>query len=436
VLFYEKSGLAGTDDVGRSIGDHVKGVVASINALIDPLLTPTNFMVHSGNPLIDGKAAGLMSEAHTSSWFREPALLRSHDDTCDFAHGLLRIAALYHDLGKLVSTDHHVSRGVHLMRDVRDDYRQQVENLLDDPEDRSMFWALLRHHDIYGCLCTGEASLPAMSDMVGWAHTERPTRGLDRSVGAYLTYLLWLNIADSDAQLRSILGGITAVEAYRYLSDWEELKEYLLDAHQQGHTVKREEFRDWLLGVDGHPDRTVRRITRLVATCYRKEMNAIPPESEIQTLVEEELRALHGARLEDFCYCFARFCKLDYGLRFFYILMRDTLLEEGLLKRADSSKDNEFPAKVELREQVDEQARLKSLRKMVDRTCFVLDRIVEDYGHLVTGDQRSSPLLGVNMSGLMRPENAGWAICQSLKKYPSRALGWIGDEIGVWVYGE
>ena len=95
-------------------------------------------------------------------------------------------------------------------------------------------------------------------------------------------------------------------------------------------------------------------------------------EYEIQSLVEEELQSLLGPRFEHFCYCFAWFCKLDYGLRFFYLVMRTALEDEGLLK----NKKNISVKREKLLEH-------KALRIMVVYTCLVLQRIVQEYGHLV-----------------------------------------------------
>ena len=420
------------DEQNRSVGDHVKGVVASINTLLKPNFDSRDFLIKSGIDELDGRAYGLMAEARKYCWFKEMALFRSIEN--DYSKGLLRIAALYHDIGKLISTDYHIIRGVRYMRDVKDSWRNEIENLFDNVNDSRDFWSLIRHHDIFGCLCTGEASMPALSDIVSWSVDQITPN--EKSEFAYISYLAWLNIADIDSTLLKILGGITTVEAYRYLSDWEELKNYLVDSRGTPITVNRNEFKNWTLDVSKYPHSTIRRITRLVASCYRKEMSSIAPESDIKAIVEEELRSLLGSRIESFCFCFARFCKLDYGLRFFHLLMRDSLLEENLLERSDNSGNTEIPKEVRHTNINSKESNIKALRNMVKNTCLVLHRLVEDYGDLVVGDMNSSPLLMVDMSGLMRPEATGWAICRALKESPSRALGWITDEVSIRLYGD
>lgn len=438
------------------VGNHVKGVLASVNELIEGSFEPSE---SEADPKANSESRKLLRRICDFCFTvgLDNGLIENEQER-EFSVALLRAAALYHDVGKTISSDHHVSRGVHLMRDVSEDYRRSVENgLFSTFKERRDFWALLRHHDIYGCLCTGEASLPALFDMVSWSGSERkePTP-LNKRPVAYLSYLALLNIADSDSSLlfnpNTQLKGITTVEVCRYLTDWGKIKGYLWEEYvKDGDFIKREQFKNWSLAVASHPEEAIRRITRLVASCYRAEMSGDEvPEAYISRLVEDELQSLHGARIEQFCYLFARFCKMDYGLRFFYILMRHALMDpEHRLKRwkrvgarkSPKSRENHFPElddlePLRLRSAERKRRREDCLRKVVNRTCLILSRMVEDYGHLVAADQRSSPLLCVVMAGLMTPVSTGWAICRSLKDAPSRALRWISDEIGVRLYGE
>ena len=77
-----------------------------------------------------------------------------------------------------------------------------------------------------------------------------------------------------------------------------------------------------------------------------------------------------------------------------------------------------------------------ALKRMVSWTCCILNRIVEEYGHLVDGNERSAPRLGVDMSKLMNPPKTGNAIADSLDRSAAGALWWIVDEISVWLYGD
>lgn len=432
------------DDQGRSVGAHVVAVIASMNEFL-PQANPENFFVDSEVRESDEDTRKQTITAHRRCWGAPrkskpplgatPETARPTTDDLDpffgkdekqrdFAERFLRVIALYHDIGKVISNDHHVTRGVHLMRDVNDSDRNAVESLFDNLWDKRCFWSIVAHHDIFGNLCTGEASLPALTDIIGWTAEEESEVSSGRNALAQLSFLNWFNLADSNASLIQYLNGITKVEAMRYLLDWQLVINYL----SKSRNIKRDEFKSWTLETASRPDRTILRISRLIASCYRKEVEYIDYEKErnIRALVEEELQALHGPRFERFCYRFARFCKLDYALGFFYLLMRDALHEQGLKKSyANDKKTRNYKQREE-----------KALRNMTIRTCAILDRIVAEYGHLVDRDPRSAPRLGVDMSKLTNPKETGESICGSLKRTPAGALWWLIDEIGIWLYGD
>ena len=129
----------------------------------------------------------------------------------------------------------------------------------------------------------------------------------------------WLNIADVNATLLNILGGVTTVEAYRYLSDWKLVRDAIINITDRSEDLKRDQFKIWAMHTSGRPDRTILRISRLIATAFRVKTGKIDHLKEllIRDMVAEELQALKGPRFERFCFRFARFCKLDYALRFF-----------------------------------------------------------------------------------------------------------------------
>ena len=165
------------DSQGRSIGAHTIAVIASINDLIDLNFTPEQLFLPSREVEFNNETSELTREAIKCCWGRrgiqkqlqlkqyrilEMVRVRTLQNL------FLELQLLYHDIGKLLSVDHHVSRGVHLIRDTNESDRSSVERLFDSLWDRRCFWALLGHHDIFGCLCTGEAAYSALIDMIGW----------------------------------------------------------------------------------------------------------------------------------------------------------------------------------------------------------------------------------------------------------------------------
>jgi len=398
------------DSQKRSVGQHTSAVVASVNQLLSESFVPVQFFIQSDNENYDNTTYELAFSARNKCWgqLTSPSIFGTYKK---FAEEFLRVAALYHDIGKTMSDDHHVSRGVHLMRDVNGNNRQAVEALFSNVGDRRCFWNVLRHHDIFGTLCTGEASYPALVDMVAWYPSKDVAPSPFHSPLAQISLLLWLNIADVNASLAVIpaVRGISTVEAGRYLSDWNHFYGHFSE-ERQPLTTNREDFKRWALQRAATAEMTIQRITRIVASCYKRIVGSISPEIEAQiaTLMEEELQALHGPRFERFCYRFARFCKIDYGLRFFYKLM-------------DYARKT-HPAD-------------EGISRMVSWTCLILQRLIDEYGHLVEQDERSVPRIGVDLSKLMQPEQTGQAICESMETNQAGALWWIVDEVGIWLYG-
>jgi hypothetical protein len=417
------------DDQKRSVGAHVIAVIASINQLIDEDVGGT-INKCGGPPNFDKETIFLARQVHNCCWAKgsiqnpetQDAIMVTRifgvdDERVNWAKQFLRVAALYHDIGKVLSSDHHVTRGVHYMRDVNEEDRRLIESLFNNMWDRRSFWSVLEHHDIFGVLCTGEASMPSLADIVGWTAEGFADINAGQSTPVIISFLLWLNIADSNASLIKPLNGITTVEAERYLRDWSRVISWILTASKGGsYNLTRDKFKNMTLDLASRPHRTIQRISRLVSSCYRmngkKVDNAV--DEIITTLVEQELLALHGPRLQRFCYKLARFVKFDYALRFFSLLMKKEL---GRGKKNGASQED-------------------VLKKAIAATCAILDRIVEEYGHLVDRDPLGSPRLGVDMSKLMNPSEIGDAICDSFKKSQARALRWIIDEIGVWLYGD
>jgi hypothetical protein len=412
------TGNAGPDH-HRWVGPHVAAVLACLNGYL-PVANPAQLFVVTGNNAVDNDAQGAGMWAYTACWgggLPDGLPARAYfgqGSQIEFAKAFMRTAALYHDIGKTISDDRHVSRGVHLIEDVIEGGRRSIESLFGDLWDAECLLALLKHHDVFGCLCTGEASLPALADMIQWiSPTPFADAASGKSVIAQLSLLNWLNIADSDASLLRYYGGVTTVEALRYLQDWR----LVVGSFEKNPSasVKHDDFATWAMDEASSADKTVERIARIVATCWRMETRdvALGRGQAIMTLVQRQLLALHGPRFQRFCWRFARFAKLDYGLKFFDVLMKDAMFENS--------------ARVP-----DDQA----LRTMVASTCSILARIVEEYGHLVDDGRRPSLRLGVDMSKLSSPRETGAAISRALRNAQTSAgaLRWIVGEISIWLY--
>ncbi len=106
----------------------------------------------------------------------------------------LRFAALYHDIGKTINRERHGLLGKHLLETLSDAETADMRNLLRYAgEDYfPLLIELIGHHDLFGMLCTGEASRPVLLDAL---RLKDPARVLGLTVT--------LNIADIYSTLRA-----------------------------------------------------------------------------------------------------------------------------------------------------------------------------------------------------------------------------------------
>ena len=83
----------------------------------------------------------------------------------------LRVAALYHDIGKYVNTDRHPTIGWYLVSSMYPDERAKLQAMLTRTELRTLL-TIVRDHDKFGVLSTGEASLPLLASVTNLMQEE------------------------------------------------------------------------------------------------------------------------------------------------------------------------------------------------------------------------------------------------------------------------
>lgn len=95
-------------------------------------------------------AAGLLGP--TDSYFRK----------------FIRLAALYHDIGKTINRERHGLLGKHILETLSDGDTADLRELLrfEGNDYFPLFIELSGHHDLFGTLCTGEASRPVLLDVM------------------------------------------------------------------------------------------------------------------------------------------------------------------------------------------------------------------------------------------------------------------------------
>lgn len=247
-----------------------------------------------------------------------------------------RLLALYHDIGKAIITERHPLVGWHLIKDV---HKEQVERYLyplvlnipyeawqrmldaakGDVEKAAgkrnwklvkLFEAVVRFHDYFGILSTGEASLPVAVDLVG-------LRGMNPPDARELFSILMIfNLADVYGSVGEVLPQKVDV----YCTDWR-----LLCAAIEKARGDRGQFFKILRKRTQTPAATIDRLWRMM---YE---GAPPPwRSEIvPETIEEIFKEATLSRMYPFIKHFALFCKLDYCLAFTILLMKTAAEKQG-----------------------------------------------------------------------------------------------------------
>ncbi|MBN2037396.1 MAG: hypothetical protein JW768_11685 [Chitinispirillaceae bacterium] len=137
----------------------------------------------------------------------------------------LRFAALYHDIGKIIHRERHGVLGKHLLETLEDTTTREVRDLLrrDGQDYFALLVEMIGNHDLFGMLCTGEASRPVLLDLL---RLKDPVRAL----GGLAT----LTIADiySTLKIRSLRMDLRIFQTV--LDDWK----FIVDQIQE--ETKRE----------------------------------------------------------------------------------------------------------------------------------------------------------------------------------------------------
>jgi len=246
-----------------------------------------------------------------------------------------RLLALYHDIGKSVITERHPTVGWHLVKDV---YHQQVleqlypfilgrdyENWqreltaasgnideIDQSDDErrllKIFNSVVRYHDYFGILSTGEGSLPIMVDLVD-------LRGVDpKDAQELFSILMLFNLADVYGSVPQLL----PQKVNTFCTDWEMSCNSI--ASEQVHGDRELFFAD-LLKHSQTAEATIERIWRLMFEGAPEQwQRKIHPD-----VVEEVFKDVTLSRMYPFIKNFALFCKLDYCLAFKIMLMQESV---------------------------------------------------------------------------------------------------------------
>lgn len=324
-----------------------------------------------------------------------------------------RLCVLYHDIGKSVIHERHPLVGWHLIKDV---YRGRVEKhlyplLLGVSEDQwdpsnpseyqkrviGLFEAVVRFHDLFGVLSTGEGSLPVMVDLVKLTKTE------PADAKELFSILMLFNLAD-------LFGSVPKVRSHKvdfFCTDLELLCKAIDEAGGR-RSLFFETLRELAQGMDA----TIERLTRFLDEEAPEGYSGKP----IRSSIVDAFRGATIGGMNSFCKNFALFCKLDYALAFKRTLMKSA-----------SSQEEDAGAEPDV---------TKSMTKIL----WLLVQLEKQYGDLCRRSDGSWRRIGVELAGLTRKppgqssSTIGERICDLLLK--DRGQDWAAGECTVWFMEE
>ncbi|MCZ2074135.1 MAG: hypothetical protein LC130_03940 [Bryobacterales bacterium] len=348
-------------------------------------------------------------------------------DSVEERDGFFRLLALYHDIGKAVITERHPLVGWHLIKDVHAaevetwlwplllgrDYskwkrelelaRGNVDCITTPHEQRllKLFNNVVRFHDYFGILSTGEGSPLVMVDLID-------LRGVDPADARELFSILMI------FSLADVYGSVPEVLAQKvdvFCEDWELLCKAISNPTVNG---DRAQFFEHLRSQTQNPRSTVERLWRLM---YEGTPADWRDEIRIE-MVEQIFKEATLSRMYPFINNFALFCKLDYCLAFKIMLM-------SVAKRMDAT---------------------PSLPVSVMST--VLAELEKRYGDLCQRPDRTWRRIGFEMAGLTRRPGThkdvkqrtksmiGETITELLLRSGGLGKEWAVSECTVWFMEE
>ena len=390
---------------------------------------------------------------------------------------LLKIAALYHDIGKKIRSANHPRLGINILRHSNENAKTKLINCLaiDAKENQkakdhrfSLVCSIVEHHDKFGVVSTGEASLAIFSDILYFRSDKNAEQGIKKNI----TAVMLVNLADIAAVCKTDIDKkikITAQELvykilenkttdnkgnYKKLLDICKNKDLFLGLNVDKITnilddwndlVESTEIVDWdrtklreyLIRLDQNPYRTIKRIIRLIKECcYTTNCDPLLI-SVSETDVESTLISFFGShQFQDFCLKFAYVAKMDYGLKFF----------KGIVCRCVRNETNTESTEKDgwLKLNGVEQKKLKSwpnekkqaiINKVSKIFIQVISEIIRRYNSMFELKLESAYRLGLQMRNLtedakVREDILDYLCVKDDKEHV--ALTWIADEVTFW----
>ncbi|MGB4059944.1 MAG: hypothetical protein WBK26_06990 [Burkholderiaceae bacterium] len=303
------------------------------------------------------------------------------------AKGYIAVAALYHDIGKIVQRDRHPTIGYyHLLfapeqASLRGMFRTELDHWL--------FLHIIRFHDVFGVVSTGEGSLAALVDLI-------PLREMSEAERLGILHLfLRINLAD-------IAGTVPVRETKirHMMTDLRRAAAAMPAGGKGTQPTAGVAFREALIEADTGVGRAVARFQRMLAEPGLPEYQ----DEGLDIVIERELMAIQGSNVRQFATTFSHVCKLDYLLRFVRALQNHA------------------------------QAQGKPVRVVVTAFVALLCRVVNEYGDLTHRAGGGRRRIGIALKGWTREPATTAKMCSMLFEDSHLALQWATEEATAWFY--
>lgn len=405
---------------------------------------------------------------------------------------ILRVAALFHDVGKIIRRANHPPIGANLLRNFDENQRQRLVNILtydnDPPESDAMhnrfslITSIVQHHDKFGVVSTGEGALPLFSDILYFTSDSSTMPGIKKNITSVMVLNLVdiaaVSTANRDQQSKALelaraignirktnddqgdreeqlLGelvelcrtpgiclGLDADKLLKVLDDWSVLMGVLDHEHVQGNRVK---LKQQLLDLERNPSRAINRILRLLQESAKTTNCDVLMDGKFMspTSVESILVGTLGAyQFQTFCELLATVAKLDYGLNFFKAILcacvRKSIYEDF---RCSSQDPKEKPynkitaAELVMLKQLPDEAKANLSGKITTLFIRVLEGMLNRYIGVLGYSTPNPRRFGFQMRDLTLDHkirsNILDMLCIQEHKDPI-ALTWIADEVTIW----
>lgn len=325
---------------------------------------------------------------------------------------LLRMSALYHDIGKYIIKERHPTIGWYIVQYIDTEEKKKLRQILSNSEELfRMLSIILRDHDQFGVLSTGEASYPIL------LHTARSAENNIKEQKKILAGLFLTNLADMAGSFD--LDGNTANTA---IDDYEWFNNAITYCSDN-----RLPLSEYVIQESSKIPIVCDRIHRLLITSARN-WDLRSQEFKNPGNINEQLDIFFGSAqaIRKFAVKFTRICKLDYGKRFF-----DALVEycEGPPTANEKEKQRKLPKDKHAKERMPSE-------RVYYAILSVITRITETYGAMLQLECNAESLIGVELKDLT-PGHALEKTAQIIElimtsHYPG--LTWMMSDVPAWYF--